>query len=262
MAARLKSNQRADNGFRVYGDTHKPQNRNPFLPQHPCRIQVSGPSGSGKTNWLLNLVLHPDSPWDCVYLFYAQHQHKYEVMAEENKKRIESGKGHAFALYAYEGLPEGEELDRYKAMLEENAEEGCQQLLIFDDLMAECARNPFVTNLAVAGVHHLNLSTCYLTQNIFLQGQGRTQRLQLDYLVLYDFPVDRTAIRTVMQQVAPGKVQEAMEAFRQATEKPHSFLMLDFKCARLGRPLLKVRDNSWDKVFAVEGPDGKPQPPF
>lgn len=237
----------------VHADSFEPRNEWWLFPQHPCRIQMSAPSGGGKTNLALNLLMHKKSPWNVVYLLYKADQAKYDKLREfvQEEDQID-------AMFESEGIPEEEELEKMQDMLQTHAEEGHQQIIVLDDLMAEASKHPFITSLAVAGVHHLNLSTLYLTQEIFLKGQGRTQRLQLDYLFLWAFPADMSTVSRILAQMAPGKGKEVFETYRDIVKKPYAWMLIDLVCQKYGWPQLRVRNNALDKIVL----DEHDRPPF
>ena len=214
------------------------RNRSHFLPQHPARVQVSGPSGSGKTNFLLNCVLDKDQPWDECIVFYTLAQPKYEIL----KRQFKGENGVTF----YHGIPEGDEGDRIMTHLEENNKAGLQTCLVFDDLQAQLERSKWASALATGGVHHLNLSVFTLLQQVFV---NRTQRLQTDWLVLFDFPADKSAVLTLARQLHPEEPSLIMRMYAQATSRKHGWLGIDLKAGQRGEPLLKYRDSSFTRVF-------------
>src|SRR4029434_9495097 len=76
-------------------------------------------------------------------------------------------------------------------------------LLIIDDVMKDASSNEQVEKAFTQYVHHRNLSVIYLVQNLFFQGKSsRTISLNTKYF---------------------------MECFKDATEKPHGYLMVDYK---------------------------------
>ena len=141
----------------------EPDYRNPsrFLPQHPCRVQVSGPSGSGKTNWLLDCLLAPNQPWDECIVFYTLSQPKYKILQAKFKGK----RGVTF----HEGIPDGEEGESIMTHLEKNNKAGLPTCLVFDDLQAVLEKSKWASALATGGVHHLNLSVFTLLQQVVRQ---------------------------------------------------------------------------------------------
>ena len=217
----------------------EPDYKNPskFLPQHPCRVQISGPSGSGKTNWLLNVLLDKDQPYDEIIVFYTLSQPKYKLLKKQSKVPVSF----------YEGMPENEAGDKIMAHLEANNKAQKQTCLVFDDLQAQLTTSKWASALATGGVHHLNLSVYTLLQQVFV---NRTQRLQTDWLVLFAFESDKTAVMSLARQLMPQNPNLIMGMYAQATEaRPHGWFGIDLKAAQRGEPLLKYRDASFSRVF-------------
>jgi len=101
-------------------------------------------------------------------------------------------------------------------------------LLILDDLMSET--NDSVSNIFTKVSHHRNVSVLYLTQNLFYKSkQSRTMSLNAHYIVLFKNPRDALQVATLARQMYPGNSKFLIEAFKNATEKPFGYLLLDLK---------------------------------
>lgn len=100
------------------------------------------------------------------------------------------------------------------------------RLLIIDDLMRESNGN--IVDLFSKGSHHRNMSTIFITQNIFHQGKGsRDMSLNAHYIVLFKNPRDKSQIFHFARQVYPENTRHVHEAYLDATNKPHSYLVFD-----------------------------------
>lgn len=116
-----------------------------------------------------------------------------------------------------EGLPDIESFDGKQ-----------KTLLIIDDLMHETDER--VSKIFTRISHHRNLSVLYLTQNLFYGSkQNRTISLNSHYLVLFKNARDATQISHLASQMYPGKSKFMVEAYRDATAKPFSYLLIDLK---------------------------------
>ena len=101
-------------------------------------------------------------------------------------------------------------------------------LLILDDLMQESDER--VTKLFTKISHHCGVSILYLSQNIFYGGkQNRTIGLNAHYLVLFRNPRDATQVSHLARQMYPGKTKFLVEAFKDATVEPFSYMLIDLK---------------------------------
>ncbi len=57
----------------------------------------------------------------------------------------------------------------------------------------------------------------------------RNISLNAQYIVLFKSPRDKQQVSMLARQVNPGRVQEFMAAYEEATSRPHGYLMLDLK---------------------------------
>ena len=70
----------------------------------------------------------------------------------------------------------------------------------------------------------------YPTQNLLYKSkQTRTMSLNAHYIVLFKNPRDAMQISTLGRQMYPGQNKFLVEAFKNATEKPFGYLLLDLK---------------------------------
>ena len=186
--------------------------------KHPFTCLIAGPTGSGKTVFTVRLIenaptLIEPSP-ERILWCYGVYQKFFN-----NVKNVEF----------VEGLPDIESFDGKQ-----------RTLLIIDDLMHETDQR--VSKLFTQVSHHKNLSVLYLTQNLFYDSkQNRTISLNSHYLVLFKNARDATQISHLASQMYPGKSKFMIEAYRDATSKPFSYLLVDLKPDTEDR--VRVRSN-------------------
>ena len=90
------------------------------------------------------------------------------------------------------------------------------------------ASNGIVTDIFTRGSHHKNISIIFITQNLFHKGNGqRDISLNANYIVLFKNPRDRAQIGHLARQVFPEDSKFLIEAYHDATVKPHSYMLLD-----------------------------------
>ena len=174
--------------------------------KHPFTCIVAGPSGSGKTVFTTRLIENA------------------RVMIEPAPSRILWCYGVYQAFFNdikgvefHEGLPDLDTFDGKE-----------RTLLILDDLMHET--DDRVSQIFTRVSHHKNLSALYLTQNLFYGSkQNRTISLNSHYLVLFKNARDATQISHLAGQMYPGKSKFMIEAYRDATSQPFSYLLVDLK---------------------------------
>ena len=125
-----------------------------------------------------------------------------------------------------------ENLDIPKLRLEEGLQKsfdtGKRNVVVLDDLMAETDGR--VTQLFTKKSHHSNTSVIYLVQNLFLKHkESRTISLNAQYMVVFKNPRDASQVTHLAKQMYPGRVNFVQEAFKDATNVPYGYLLVDLK---------------------------------
>jgi len=78
--------------------------------------------------------------------------------------------------------------------------------------------------------HHRNISILHLTQNLFDKNKyARTISLNAHYIVLFKNPRDASQFAMLARQMYPNASKFALEAYRDATERPFGYLFVDLK---------------------------------
>ena len=195
--------------------------------QHPFTCIVAGCTQSGKTVWVKTLLENAQttispSPQRIIWC-YGQWQPLYFDM-------VRTMPGIEFN----EGIPESIDKPDYLDVSQRN-------LIVLDDLMAQSGKDKRIADLFTRGSHHRNLSVIYIVQNIFHQGK-EMQNISLNahYIVLFKSPRDKQQVSMLARQVKPGKVQEFIAAYEEATSRPHGYLMLDLKPTTDDQQRLKI----------------------
>ena len=176
--------------------------------KHPFTSIIAGPTGSGKTYFVerfitnINQMMTP-SPQEIIWC-YGEWQLCYEKLRERG-------------VIFHEGLPNISEWIG-----------GKRRLVIFDDLMIEADER--ILSLFVKGSHHRDISVLYLVQNLF--GKNKIQRtlsLNSHYIVVFKNPRDKAQILCLGRQMYPNQNRYVSEAFKNATESAHGYLLFDLK---------------------------------
>ena len=90
--------------------------------------------------------------------------------------------------------------------------------------------------------HHRNISIIYLSQNLFYKSkQNRTMSLNAHYLVIFKSPRDQNQLATLARQMYPGNSKFLIEAFKDATQQPYGYLLINLKSDTEER--LRIRTN-------------------
>ena len=192
---------------------------------HPFGAIISGASGAGKTHFVEKLLKNKDimiSPQPSTIVWaYGVWQQNYEKWRNE--------------ILFIEGLPTISDLPK-----------NC--LLIIDDLMAETDAS--VTQIFTKTSHHHNISVIYIVQNLFSKcKEMRTISLNAHYICLFKNPRDITQMLTLGRQMYPGKGKYFTEAYKDACQRPHGYLLCDLKQSTPER--FRLRTN----IFPDEGPE-------
>jgi len=117
----------------------------------------------------------------------------------------------------HQGLPDWNDFDGSEPVV-----------LIIDDLMQET--NETVVNLFTKGSHHRNISIMYLAQNLFPKNKfARTISLNAHYMILFKNPRDASQFANLARQMYSKGWQFAVEAYKDATQQPYSYLLVDLR---------------------------------
>jgi hypothetical protein len=185
---------------------------NEHIFNHPFTCLVVGPTQSGKTVLLKEILkyrnhLFNSSP-DRIIFCYAAWQNTYESLRNDTP-----------SIEFNEGVLDIDLLNGH-----------VQNLIIFDDLMADCNKNEKIMNLFTVGSHHHNTSVFFITQNIFSKGKyTRDISLNSNYLIILKNPRDQLQFQILARQMFPNKTKFLLESFENATSQPHGYLLFDLK---------------------------------
>lgn len=178
-----------------------------FRFKHPFTCIVAGPTQSGKTRFVFNILRNANllitpAPTRIIWCHGEE-----QDMHKDLPSSVTLSEG-------FEGLDDIDPSER--------------NLIIVDDLMNEASKNDRIGELFTKGSHHRNLSIILIVQNMFFQSKMmRTVSLNSHYMVLFKNPRDAGQIRSLASQLFPGKSGYLVDAYKQATAKPHGYLLLD-----------------------------------
>jgi len=109
----------------------------------------------------------------------------------------------------------------------ENAQ-GLPCLFILDDLLNEVFSRA-VCDMFTKGSHQRNLSVILITPNVFHQAPHcRDISLNAKYLVVWKTIRDGNQFAYLARHVLPKASASLCEAYREATQNPHVYMILDF----------------------------------
>jgi len=169
---------------------------------------VAGPSHSGKTTFVLDLLEHRHQLFKCpmknVIWCYGIYQHELHQRLQSKGYKLHSGIINVSDINPYD-------------------------IVVLDDLLDESRNSSDVTAMFTKAAHHKPCFIIYIMQSLFPPGKdSRTRSLNTHYYTIFKNPRDKSQLDFLARQISPRKSKALIEIFEAATEKPHSYLFLDF----------------------------------
>jgi len=169
---------------------------------------VVGPSHSGKTTFVLDFLDHRDqlfkTPINNVIWCYGIYQHSLHQQLQNKGYKLVSG-------------------------IVNVSEIGPYDIVILDDLLHESKNSNDVTAMFTRAAHHKPCFIIYIMQSLFPPGKdSRTRSLNTHYYTIFKNPRDKSQLEFLARQISPRNSKSLIQIFESATERPHSYLFLDF----------------------------------
>lgn len=178
--------------------------------KHPFSMLVAEGRKAGKTEFTKSLLQNAkqmiEPNLNRVVWCYTKHQAELYRQLKNINPNIDY----------MEGIPTN---------LEEMFDKKQNNLIILDDMMDEATRDMRISQLFSRGRHD-NLSIIYLTQNLFHKNQ-RSISLNSDYMIIFKNARDQSQINHLAKQFIPNNTKFLLDAYKDATQKPHSYILLD-----------------------------------
>lgn len=182
----------------------------------PSNVLICGPSGSGKTTFFQK-ILNEKKCWDkpidkIVYCYGIETGNIYQLTQSHPE------------IIFIKGLPEnlGSPLEIFSPHK--------NNLIVFDDLSSESQASKAFTDFMVRGTHHTN--TCMISLEHFLFSEAKERRRQAPHwhqIILFRNKRNQQQIGTLARQSGIASPKFVQWAFNDATKKPYSYLLLDFR---------------------------------
>ena len=181
--------------------------------QKQSTIIIAGLTNSGKSVFTKRLIEHKDDlfkndPVTRILFCYAHEQNIYD----ELEKRF------SFVTF-FKGLPSENAIEEFSNPSEHT-------LLILDDLMSQGSKNKVVELMFTQICHHLNMSIIFIVQNMFLKSI-RTVSLNAHFFIIFRNLRDTTQIACLARQIYGRNAQKLLDAYKDATARPYSYLLID-----------------------------------
>ena len=174
---------------------------------------IVGPSGSGKTHFVCKLLQNKNmfrNP-NFKHIYWHQGGGGESGLTQTELCKLEN-------VSVINGFDE-KWFDRLKS----------GDVIVIDDLYQEANKESNFNNLFTKTARHHKVTVIFITQNLFHQGgHHRTRNLNVHYLVLFKNPRDQTVVDYVARQSFPHNKGFLVDAYHDATSKPHGYLFIDF----------------------------------
>lgn len=182
-----------------------------FTFKHPFSMVVAGPTMSGKTTFIKDLLHYPayiqPTPRKIIWCYGAFNEQQFRIILKDSN----------YPIQFHEGLPNIDDISP-----DDNV------FIILDDLMTSVGKSAEIARLFTQGMHHKNISVALIVQNVFHQGRKmRDISLNTKYFILFKTPRDASQINILSRQIFPHYGNYLADAFRQATERAHGYLIVD-----------------------------------
>jgi len=175
--------------------------------KHPCTAMICGPTQSGKSTFVVKLIEGENfnTVFNSIIWCYSI---SYPALNVSNFTKLMYNKG----------IPSFEQINQVAA----------PALLILDDQMRNC--DSTILDMFTKNSHHLGISVIFLTQNLYFKGKyNRDISLNSHYLILFKNPRDYTQAQHLSRQVCKHTSKHFMEAYVDATRRPHGYLLVDLQ---------------------------------
>lgn len=224
--------------------------------RHPFTMVISGSTGTGKTEWLMRFlnamdrIIEPQVQ-SVLYCYGEANKNTMELAKRETINALQSGhdkngKNTWIPVHTYNGVP-SEALIKQEA-----AKSSGRLLLVLDDLIVNL-KSEFLDPLFTRGSHNWGVSVIVVTQHLFSK-ELRIARSNSHYLCLMRNPAGELQIRNLAIQTFPLQHRYFMEAYRDATAQPYSYLLVDLHPSTDNRIRLRTHIFAPDETCIVYVP--------
>jgi len=108
-------------------------------------------------------------------------------------------------------------------------------IYVLDDLICDIEQRK-LESIFVRNSHHQQFCTIFLTQSLF-DKKMRIPRTNVHFIFLLRQPNDMLSVRNLSTQLFPREGAYFIDAYKKATEKPYSYLLIDLFPNRVNRSL-------------------------
>ena len=187
--------------------------------RHPTRIIVAGPSGCGKTvlmSTMLKSENHDvffDCPLEQIVWCYTAWQDAYDPLKAQG-------------VIFHKGIPP----KGFDSLFTKKAPPHKTNILVLDDLMREAACDKSILDIFSTHAHHSNITTFYLTQNVYHQGSHSVDITRnTTYIIMFLTLQNMLPLRHVLGGfLTKDKVNKVMDQiYRKTQGTPFNHVLID-----------------------------------
>jgi hypothetical protein len=200
---------------------------NKFVFVHPTRCVISGPSGCGKTEFMQKVI-----------------QYRAQLFTVTPHRVIYTYKYPQSWFTKFVGVEFVQEIPTH-------IDASTPSLIVIDDIVCDNSVMKQCVSLFVRGSHHLNVS---VTQNLFASSnEFRTISLNTNQFVLFKTVRGIRQVEYMARQIySNSETQEFIKAYKDATRKPYSYLLLDIDPTQEHRVRSNIFPDEEEIVYLLE----------
>nr|CAD2176968.1 unnamed protein product [Meloidogyne enterolobii]CAD2184337.1 unnamed protein product [Meloidogyne enterolobii]CAD2185566.1 unnamed protein product [Meloidogyne enterolobii]CAD2187444.1 unnamed protein product [Meloidogyne enterolobii]CAD2200934.1 unnamed protein product [Meloidogyne enterolobii] len=186
----------------------------------PFGLIISGPSSSGKSTFLLKFITQSvdliDPPPKSILYCFGEMSTIVPILQKSG-------------VSVFAGVPPEDVIKRLPK----------PSLVILDDLLLSIDEK-YLSELFTKKSHHQKFSIVFVTQNLF-EKKIKVARQNAQYLVIMRSPNSVLSVRNIGSQLFPKKLDYFLDSYRQATNIPYGYLLIDMHAS--SDPTLRLRTN-------------------
>lgn len=188
-------------------------------------MTLAGPTGSGKTTFIEHLIKSAPAMYDVkpgpFHYFYKVHQKKFEQIEQQHGVIF-----HDFMCTM--------------SWIKKHISPHENATIILDDLARDMTAD--TAEIFSVGSHHFSVNIIIICHNLFDRNPAfRTISLNTRYLIIMKNPRDNSTIHNFARQFDPGNNRRMVSIYKDATERPFSYLFIDLD--QMTQEDLRLRSN-------------------
>lgn len=197
----------------------------------PVRFLIAAPSQSGKTTFVVNIIKNKEK------LFCGQIENIVYICS--NRSFVPNDLLTVNNLEIFEEMPQIEDIKP-------------NTLLVIDDQQLSSLKD--ICALFCVNSHHRNISIFFLVQNLFYSNPYmRTISLNASHIVLFKSLRDKNQVQYLARQIFPDFVNSFMNVYKEETDKPYNYLVIDLSqtCTPICRIKTDIFSGKYFKSYAL-----------